>query len=92
MNRVCRKKRMPALLLCLVLCLTTCLGIGTAAEWRDLSRQRGQAMRLQSLGLFLGVGEGSNGFTDFDLERSPSRAEAAAASLLVPAVWAAAWA
>lgn len=67
---------MPALLLCLVLCLTTCLGIGTAAEWRDLSRQRGQAMRLQSLGLFLGVGEGSNGFTDFDLERSPSRAEA----------------
>ena len=76
MNRVCRKKRMPALLLCLVLCLTTCLGIGTAAEWRDLSRQRGQAMRLQSLGLFLGVGEGSNGFTDFDLERSPSRAEA----------------
>ena len=76
MNRVCRKKRMPALLLCLVLCLTTCLGIGTAAEWRDLSQQRGQAMRLQSLGLFLGVGEGSNGFTDFDLERSPSRAEA----------------
>ena len=33
-------------------------------------------MRLERLGLFLGVGEDGNGFTDFDLDRAPSREEA----------------
>ena len=33
-------------------------------------------MRLERLGLFLGVGEDGSGFTDFDLDRAPSREEA----------------
>ena len=33
-------------------------------------------MRLERLGLFLGVGEDQNGFTNFDLNRTPSREEA----------------
>ena len=57
-------------LLCLLLCLSA------AAEGRDLTSQEGQAMRLERLGLFLGVGEDENGFTDFDLDRTPSREEA----------------
>lgn len=59
-----------------LLCLALCLGSVGAAEGRDLTAQEGQAMRLESLGLFLGVGEDENGFTDFDLDRSPSREEA----------------
>ena len=60
-----------------LLCLALCLGTAGAAEDGDLGRQRGQAMRLERLGLFLGVGEYSDGTTDFALWRSPSRAEAA---------------
>ena len=59
-----------------LLCLALCLSAAGAAEGRDLSRQEGQAMRLEDLGLFLGVGEDENGFTDFDLDRTPSREEA----------------
>ena len=59
-----------------LLCLALCLGTAGAAEDGDLGRQRGQAMRLERLGLFLGVGEYSDGTTDFALWRSPSRAEA----------------
>ena len=44
--------------LSLLLCLAFCLGAAGAAESRDLNRQEGQAMRLEDLGLFLGVGEG----------------------------------
>ena len=65
-------KRWFALLLCFGLCLVA----AGAAEDGDLGRQRGQAMRLEDLGLFLGVGEYSDGTTDFALWRSPSRAEA----------------
>ena len=70
MNLRCGK-RFFALLLCLALCL----GTAGAAEDQELGRQRGQAMRLEDLGLFLGVGD-SYGITDFALWRSPSRAEA----------------
>lgn len=59
-----------------LLCLALCLGSVGAAGSRDLTSQEGQAMRLERLGLFLGVGEDGNGFTDFDLDRSPSREEA----------------
>ena len=59
-----------------LLCLALCLGSVGAAESRDLTSQEGQAMRLECLGLFLGVGEDGNGFTDFDLDRAPSREEA----------------
>ena len=59
-----------------LLCLALCLGSVGAAESRDLTSQEGQAMRLERLGLFLGVGEDGNGFTDFDLDRAPSREEA----------------
>ncbi|HIY16181.1 MAG TPA: hypothetical protein H9839_02495 [Candidatus Intestinimonas stercorigallinarum] len=59
-----------------LMCLGLCLSAAGAAEGRDLTSQEGQAMRLESLGLFLGVGEDENGFTDFDLDRSPSREEA----------------
>ena len=69
------KKAMLAVLSAL-LCLALCLSAAGAAEGRDLSRQEGQAMRLEELGLFLGVGEDENGFTDFDLDRAPSREEA----------------
>ena len=62
--------------LSLLLCLVLCLGAAGAVGSRDLSRQEGQAMRLEGLGLFLGVGVDENGFTDFDLDRAPSRAEA----------------
>ena len=62
--------------LSLLLCLVFCLGATGAEESRNLSHQEGQAMRLEGLGLFLGVGEDENGFTDFDLDRSPSREEA----------------
>ena len=62
--------------LSLLLCLAFCLGAAGAAEGRDLSRQEGQAMRLEDLGLFRGVGVDENGFTDFDLDRAPSREEA----------------
>lgn len=61
-----------SVLLCLMLCVSTALAAGN----RDLSHQTGQAMRLEHLGLFLGVGEDQNGFTDFDLDRTPSREEA----------------
>ena len=67
--------KLPAAL-CALLCLALCLGTARAAEDQELGRQRGQAMRLESLGLFLGVGEYSDGTTDFALWRSPSRAEA----------------
>ena len=59
-----------------LLCLALCLGSVGAAGSRDLTSQEGQAMRLERLGLFLGVGEDGNGFTDFDLDRAPSREEA----------------
>ena len=59
-----------------LLCLMLCLGAAGAAEDQELGRQRGQALRLESLGLFLGVGKDENGTTDFALWRSPSRAEA----------------
>ena len=59
-----------------LLCLALCLSAAGAAEGRDLTSQEGQAMRLERLGLFLGVGEDENGFTDFDLDRTPSREEA----------------
>ena len=59
-----------------LLCLLLCLSAAGAAEGRDLTSQEGQAMRLERLGLFLGVGEDENGFTDFDLDRTPSREEA----------------
>lgn len=62
--------------LSLLLCLVLCLGTAGAAESRDLTSQEGQAIRLERLGLFLGVGEDENGFTDFDLDRAPSREEA----------------
>ena len=62
--------------LSLLLCLLLCLSAAGAAEGRNLSRQEGQAMRLEELGLFLGVGKDENGFTDFDLDRAPSREEA----------------
>ena len=62
--------------LSLLLCFAFCLSAAGAAEGRDLSRQEGQAVRLEELGLFLGVGKDENGFTDFDLDRSPSREEA----------------
>lgn len=62
--------------LSLLLCLVLCLGATGAAESRDLTSQEGQAMRLERLGLFRGVGEDENGFTNFDLDRAPSREEA----------------
>ena len=62
--------------LSLLLCLVLCLGTAGAAGNRDLTSQEGQAIRLERLGLFLGVGEDENGFTDFDLDRTPSREEA----------------
>ena len=34
------------------------------------------ASRLKELGMFIGVGENSDGTTDFDLDRAPTRAEA----------------
>ena len=48
-------------LLCLMLCLAWCLSAAGAAEGRDLSRQEGLAMRLERLGLFLGVGQNEDG-------------------------------
>ena len=62
--------------LSVLLCFLLCLSAAGAAGSRDLSYQEGQAMRLERLGLFLGVGEDQNGFTNFDLNRTPSREEA----------------
>ncbi len=59
-----------------LLCFFLCLSTAWAAGDRDLSRQEGQAMRLQGLRLFLGVGEKNGGSTDFELDRVPSREEA----------------
>ena len=69
------KKAMLAVLSAL-LCLALCLGAAGAAEGRDLTEQEALAGKLQSLGLFLGVGEGENGAADFDLDRPLTRAEA----------------
>ena len=59
-----------------LLCLALCLGTAGAAEGRDLTEQEALAGKLQSLGLFLGVGEKADGSADFDLDRAPSREEA----------------
>ena len=70
-------KRKRCSYLSVLLCLVLFLSAAGAAEGRNLTRQEGQAMRLEDMGLFLGVGKDENGFTDFDLNRSPSREEAA---------------
>lgn len=69
-------KRKMCSYLSVLLCFLLCLSAAGAAGSRDLSYQEGQAMRLERLGLFLGVGEDQNGFTNFDLNRTPSREEA----------------
>lgn len=63
--------------LSVLLCFQLFLSVAGATGTRDLSCQEGQAIRLERLGLFLGVGKDQNGFTNFDLNRSPSREEAA---------------
>ena len=60
----------------LLLCFTLCLGGAGAAEGRDLTQQKELAGRLQSLGLFLGVGEDESGAADFALDRPLTREEA----------------
>ena len=62
--------------LSVLLCLLLCLGAVCAAEGRDVTEQEALAGKLQSLGLFLGVGEGENGAADFDLDRPITREEA----------------
>ena len=59
-----------------LLCLMLCLGAVWAAEGRDLTEQEALAGKLQSLGLFLGVGERADGSTDFALDRPLTREEA----------------
>ncbi len=68
-------KRLLAGLLCLSLCLTFA-PVTLAAGARDTAPEEALAAQLQSLGLFLGVGEKADGATDFDLNRAPNRAEA----------------
>ena len=62
--------------LSVLLCLLLCLGAAGAAEGRDLTEQETLAGKLQSLGLFLGVGERADGSTDFALDRPLTREEA----------------
>ena len=62
--------------LSVLLCLALCLGAAGAAEGRDLTEQEALAGKLQSLGLFLGVGERADGSADFALDRPLSREEA----------------
>ena len=69
------KKAMLAVLSAL-LCLALCLGAAGAAEGRDLTEQEVLAGKLESLGLFLGVGERADGSTDFALDRPLTREEA----------------
>ena len=59
-----------------LLCLALCLGTAGAAEGRDLTEQEALAGKLQSLGLFLGVGERADGSADFALDRPLTREEA----------------
>ena len=69
-------KKVMVVVLSALLCLALCLGAAGAAEGRDLTEQEALAGKLQSLGLFLGVGEGENGAADFDLDRPLTREEA----------------
>ena len=69
-------KKVMVVVLSALLCLLLCLGAAGAAEGRDLTEQEALAGKLQSLGLFLGVGEGENGAADFDLDRPLTREEA----------------
>ena len=59
-----------------LICLGLCLSAAGAAEGRDLTEQEALAGKLQSLGLFLGVGEDEHGDTDFALDRPLTREEA----------------
>ncbi len=64
------KRKLPARMLCLILCLSMLLAPAAAAA-RDTSFEEDLAMRLKGLGLFRGVSD-----TEFDLERAPTRLEA----------------
>lgn len=64
------KKRIIAMVLCIVMCLCI-FPINAFAASRDTSFEEGLASRLKALGLFKGVSD-----TDFDLNRAPTRVEA----------------
>lgn len=64
-----------AALLCVLLC-TSLVSTAFAVETRDFGFETGLATRLETLELFLGVGEKEDGSTDFALDRAPNRAEA----------------
>lgn len=64
------KKRIIAMVLCIVMCLCI-FPINAFAASRDTSFEESLASRLKALGLFKGVSD-----TDFDLNRAPTRVEA----------------
>ncbi len=77
------KKRLLALVMALVLCVSllavSALAAGEEtpdAAARDTSFEEGLAMQLRTVGLFMGVGEKPDGTVDFALDRAPTRAEA----------------
>ena len=64
-------KRLTALFLCIVMCISAVVIPITAEDARDISVQENHASSLKQLGLFKGVSD-----TDFDLDRAPTRTEA----------------
>ncbi len=74
------KSKLLALLLCMSMALSL-LQVGAMAantndEPRDITFELAMATDLKGLGLFEGVGTNSDGSTNFDLSRAPSRLEA----------------
>ncbi len=67
-------KRVFSLLLALALCLS-CLPAVLAAPARDLTAETKLSTQLQTLGLFIGVGQNKDGSTDFALDRPLTRTE-----------------
>ncbi len=64
-------KRLTALFLCIVMCISAVVIPLTAEGTRDISVEENYASSLKQLGLFKGVSD-----NDFDLDRAPTRIEA----------------
>lgn len=73
-------RRIPALLLCF--CIASCLlpasalAANSSGTARDVTFELAMASDLKGLGLLEGVGTNTDGSTNFDLRRAPSRLEA----------------
>ncbi len=76
------KRRLLALVMALALCIGLLTVSALAAEEEapdaaaEVSFEEDLAVRLRTVGLFLGVGETPDGGVDFALDRAPTRAEA----------------